>query len=308
MPVGKDFFSRIAFLLLMLPVVGIAQDIQVQIYAETDSVQIGIPFRVRVSVTHRADLPVIFPDTSAYTTPYDIYAIEPEDAVTKDSLSTDARTYLLQSFEVEPVQYITIPIGVVSGKDTIWVTPEPDSVQFVGMISILPEKPKPLRHSGFYNVDDQIDPFELTVFIVAVASALTLLGFALRKPVMRMLYRWRCKRVHQHFYRELVNLSGGNLSQPEFLHQAGLLVRRYFETRVHDFLPSFSTSEFTAWMRRHPEIAADDQDFLTKIQLQGDLALYAGIEPSGLNKEFVIRRVGGIFRTELSYRLTQLPV
>jgi hypothetical protein len=97
-------------------------------YLLTDSIEVGRPFRFALSIRHRSETEVFFPDSNYNFAPFELLKHEYFDTETDQRGSLDSAVYTLVSFELAPVQPIRLPVWLIIGRDCTAVFSQPDSV------------------------------------------------------------------------------------------------------------------------------------------------------------------------------------
>jgi hypothetical protein len=99
-----------------------------------DSIEIGKPIRYVLSYRHSPAAEVFFPDTTYNFYPFELLnrSYLPTETTNKGSL--DSVIYTLETFEITPIQRLSLPIYSLSQKDCTTVFSQPDSVFLKEMI------------------------------------------------------------------------------------------------------------------------------------------------------------------------------
>ena len=94
----------------------------------TDSIEIGKPVFLSLSVRHNPGTEIFFPDSSYNFAPFEILSKRTFISTTDQRGTLDSAVYHLVSFDVSPVQSLKLPVFVFQKKDCTAVFTTPDSV------------------------------------------------------------------------------------------------------------------------------------------------------------------------------------
>lgn len=83
----------------------------------SDSVKVGLPVKYAISYRHKANADIFFPDSSYNFAPFELVKREYFDTVTDENGSLDSVIYTLISFEVTPLQELSLPVYVRAKRD-----------------------------------------------------------------------------------------------------------------------------------------------------------------------------------------------
>lgn len=163
--------------LLTTAFAGFSQEIKPQGQFLEDSISIGKSIPYTLSIKHPRNIDVIFPDSLFDFSPYEL-----EDKIyfptkSDETHSIDSAVYYLTSFEVDPVQYISLPIYVLQGGDSVEILAGKDSVFLKQNVVEIPDsvavEALPLKENTVYKrVDFQ---FNYPYFLIGLGIFLILL-------------------------------------------------------------------------------------------------------------------------------------
>ncbi|MEX0779175.1 MAG: hypothetical protein WD491_10040 [Balneolales bacterium] len=133
-------YGYFLFLLLLLPLPGLSQ--QVTGSVDRDSVSVGDEVRYTVTVPRASGVEkVIYPDSSHFEQDFDMAGRN-----TFSGVRSDSAVYHLRYFGGSEAAVPEVPVGLVSGPDTLWITVPPTPMAFTSRIddeaaSLRPFKP-----------------------------------------------------------------------------------------------------------------------------------------------------------------------
>lgn len=97
----------------------------------TDSIEVGKPVYFSLSVRHKPETEVFFPDSTFDFSPFEIISKRSFMSSTDQRGSLDSAVYHLVSFDVSRIQQLRLPVFVFQKKDCTAVFTQPDSVFLV---------------------------------------------------------------------------------------------------------------------------------------------------------------------------------
>lgn len=86
----------------------------------SDSVEVGSPVKLEISLSHKSSENVIFPDSNFNFSPFHFVEIEYFETETTDSISVDKAVYTLQSFSMDSILTISPYLIRVSDNEKIY--------------------------------------------------------------------------------------------------------------------------------------------------------------------------------------------
>ena len=118
------------FGLLSIHVSVSAQEIDLYGGFVQDSLEIGEEVNFWLRVYYPLDMEILLPDTNYNFQPYELLGREYFSTELKDGLAMDSVVYNLQSFEIDPIQYLEMTAIVLIGSDSIPLASNTDSIYF----------------------------------------------------------------------------------------------------------------------------------------------------------------------------------
>lgn len=213
----------------------------------TDTIEIGKPFQYSLSVRHRPNVEVIFPDTARDFSPFLVRTIEIFSTRTDARGSLDSSVYTLISFETRPTQTLQVPILLLrtptdsavvrSNVDTIRLreriqTQRPDTLRLSTNTSVVP-----LRQQMNY-------PLLMTILVGLCALAGVLFLF-FGGTIRTRVRRYQLYRQYLNFQRAFNRLARN--TGPETAHEdagrAVVIWKKYMERLERKPFTSLTTRE-----------------------------------------------------------------
>lgn len=201
-----------------------AQDVDVDVRGGflSDSLKIGERTAYYVSAHYPSELNVLFPDSTHGFAPFEYDNKEYFLTKTTDGVSVDSTVYYVTTFEVDRVQYLSLPVYVAHGSDCTVFHTGVDSVLITQFVAHVPDtvatEQLPLRATTtyqkvFYNIN-----VWMVVIIVGAVVILLLVGWILfGKKIRRYFVTKRLLRNHTAFlnrYNAVVAQLSARFSSP----------------------------------------------------------------------------------------------
>ncbi len=99
-----------------------------------DSVRLGDPIDYYMVAQYPSNLTVLFPDSTFSFNPFEFHHKKYQPTQTQRGESYDSVVYQLLTFEVDDVQYLSLPIFVVNERDCTRYVPQRDSILLAAMV------------------------------------------------------------------------------------------------------------------------------------------------------------------------------
>lgn len=241
---------------------------------QADSIDLGRPVALRLSVRRPLQVALIFPRDPQAFAPFEWVRTEPSTSHSLEGNTLESITYWVRSFEVQPHQSLALTLGYVSGGDTTWERVESDSV-------LLRERvPEPLEAQQLRGSPEHLalsDPPDYSrIFVLAgLLSTLVLILMALlRKPVQRYLRIQHNRNVWLGMRRALQQI-GQEREQAPQLAELNILWKNMLDPTGKLGLRSQTSTELRATLEAQP-LSPAGREALIRILDAGDQVLYAG--------------------------------
>ncbi|MES2518491.1 MAG: hypothetical protein V4585_10310 [Bacteroidota bacterium] len=214
----------------------------------SDSVKVGLPVKYALSYRHKATADVFFPDSSYNFAPFELVNREYFPTATDENGSLDSVIYTLISFEVLPVQELSLPVYIRAKQDCTRVFAPMDNVILKSIIN-----PKSNVDTMSLKKDTLLIPIKqqvnfpfifLIVMGLALLMALTFWFFG--KPIRRQIRLFNFRRRYDDFQKLFQRLSRGTddaQKRLENIEKAVVLWKKYIERLENKPFTTFTTKE-----------------------------------------------------------------
>ena len=214
----------------------------------SDSVKVGLPVKYALSYRHKATADVFFPDSAYNFSPFEMVRREYFNTVTDQNGSLDSVVYTLITFEVTPVQELSLPVYVRAKKDCTRVFAPMD---YVILNSII--KPNIRIDTLFLKKDTRLIPIaqqiNFPLIFLIIIGLLLMVGMVFwffGKPIRRQVRLFNFKRRYDDFRKLFQRLSRGTedaKKRLENIEKAVVLWKKYIERIENKPFTTFTTKE-----------------------------------------------------------------
>jgi hypothetical protein len=115
-----------------------AQQVDVQAGFLKDSVSIGEPVHYYLTARYASELNVFFPDSMYTFSPFEFIRKTYVQTTSANGASYDSAVYEVQTFEIEPLQWLSLPVFVVAKQDCLRYESVADTLRLRSLVSELP--------------------------------------------------------------------------------------------------------------------------------------------------------------------------
>ncbi len=224
-------------LVLLQALPTLAQDIRVRGHFETDSAQIGKPIYFSLTAKYPSQQTILFPDSTYSFKPFEWAGKKYTITKTKDGISYDSVTYILNTYEIDSIQYLKLPVFAVHPKDCTEVYSETDTLFLKRSVTFVPDSLSidklPLKaNTSYLPVGWQLN-YVIAGIVVAILVILLIVGWILfGKKIKRYFALKRLTKNYIGFiekYDHSVDKLSTNFS-PSAAEAALVLWKKYLES------------------------------------------------------------------------------
>lgn len=223
-----------------------AQGFNSHIHLSTDSIHVGEPIEVTVSMHYPLGKQLLFPDSLDDFGTFTFLDKAFYPTVSNDSLSTDSVKYTLTSFELATPQYLTIPIYLITKNDTIVAKTDSVAVFIQETIKEIPEKIELKKNTEAVALKKETNYLLLGIIGLVALIVIIVLFIAFGGKVVRSIQISRIEKSHRQFKEQFIKEVQQVEANPEL---AEALIRKWKHhlTKVSKTpYSSYSTSEIYA--------------------------------------------------------------
>lgn len=169
---------------------------------EKDSVKIGEPIRVSLSVAYPSEEQILFPDTNYSLLPFEL--IKKEFFTTKSTkgISLDSVVYVVSTFSLDSVQTLKMPVYQFIGEDsTGWFSNEASIKVLQKFKGRLPEKPVFEYDNTNHPVALRINYPYILIGMAVIILLLFLFNFFFDRPIQKFIFLFLERRRHNSYLK-----------------------------------------------------------------------------------------------------------
>ena len=214
----------------------------------SDSVKVGLPVKYALSYRHKATTDIFFPDSTYNFAPFELVDRIFFNTITDQNGSLDSVVYTLISFEVTPVQALSLPVYVRASRDCTRVFAPMDNVV---LESIIPNNVS--ADTLFLKKDTRLVPIAqqtnfplIFLIIIGVFALIGIVFWFFGKPIRRQIRLFNFKRRYDEFQKIFQRLSRGTGDEKkrlENIEEAVVLWKKYIERLENKPFTTFTTKE-----------------------------------------------------------------
>ncbi len=251
-----------------------AQEIVPQGYFLQDSVKIGEELPYALWARYPKDLDVVFPDSLYDFSPFELDRKVYFPTVTDSLLSLDSVVYYLSTFEIDTVQYLTLPVFIINEYDSTTRYTTPDSVILDQVITTLPDSAAVIVNTAYQKVPLAFNYpyFTVGAILLAIIVLVTYLVFGQR--INRYIKVYRLQRRHRRFIK---TFDEALAREPVAVEHTLSLWKNYLEKLLAQPFAKLTTKEIIA--------LTGDEKLGQQLQLT-DRYIYGGEQNDGVRNAF----------------------
>ena len=214
----------------------------------SDSVKVGLPVQYALSYRHKATADVFFPDSAYNFTPFEMVKREYFNTVTDQHGSLDSVIYTLISFEVTPIQELSLPVYVRAKRDCTRVFAPMDYVILSSIIkpNVNIDTLSLKKDTRFIPIAQQVNFPLIFLIIIGLLLIIGMVFWFFGKPIRRQIRLFNFKRRYDDFRKLFQRLSRGTEDAKrrlENIEKAVVLWKKYIERIENKPFTTFTTKE-----------------------------------------------------------------
>lgn len=214
----------------------------------SDSVKVGLPVKYAISYRHKATVDVFFPDSSYNFAPFELIKREYFDTVTDESGSLDSVIYTLISFEVTPLQELSLPVYVRAKRDCTRVFAPLDYVVLNSIInpnvSIYTLSLK--KDTRLVLIKQQANFPLIFLIIIGLLALSGVIFWFFGKSIKRQIRLFNFRRRYDDFqklFQRFSRTTDDAKKRLENIEEAVVLWKKYIERLENKPFTTFTTKE-----------------------------------------------------------------
>jgi hypothetical protein len=214
----------------------------------SDSVKVGLPVQYALSYRHKATADVFFPDSAYNFAPFEMVKRDYFNTITDQNGSLDSVVYTLISFEVTPVQELSLPVYVRAKRDCTRVFAPMDYVILNSIIKADTniDSLSLKKDTRLVPIAQQVNFPLIFLIIIGLLLLIGMVFWFFGKPIRRQVRLFNFKRRYDDFRKLFQRLSRGTedaQKRLENIEKAVVLWKKYIERIENKPFTTFTTKE-----------------------------------------------------------------
>lgn len=193
----KQIIFYIAFLIVIPN--SFAQGFKTSIKTSRDTIKLGEPIEVTISITYPVGKQILFPDSLSDLKTFDFLSKQFFPTRSNDSTSTDSIIYTLSSFELQSPQYLKIPIYLITKSDSVTIYTDSLPIHIQEVINQLPQSIELKTNTSIITLNNEINFPLLSVFLGGIVVIIIVLFFLFGGKIIQTLQIRRIEKSHLRF-------------------------------------------------------------------------------------------------------------
>lgn len=287
-------------------VLGLGQDTLIQVSAQMtfleDTVAVGKPFGIKLAITHPTEVVVLFPREADAFAPFEPVSVHAKPTKITGPLAYDEATIYIRTFDITPVQSLSLTYGYLSEGDTIWQKTETDSIKLVFRVD--EANPTLMSFQGNVQPIQLNDPPNYVLI-----GGVTLLGILVVLGLIRILRapanRYFASRKLQSEYLQIEKQRKALATVDDSSHKIESLNeiwKTYLDPSLQLNIKSLTRTELQGVLPKLTHLTPFQRDLLAEIALVGDQVLFAQMKADDQQLEYFRQALAPILLTEYERR------
>jgi len=236
-------------LLICMTTWAMGQEIVVKGAFVNDSIRIGEPVRYWLTARYPTSVDLFLPDSTYDFSPFEFFSRTFYETKVADNQAYDSVVYSLQSFEIDPVQYLRLPGVVYNKKDTLRVFASLDSIYFREMVPVATDTTALKVNTQYQRLARQFNSPLLMILLgsMIVIGLTVLLVFG--KKIKRHFQLKRMAKAHWQFTDEIEKSIEKikHTGDPEDAQHALIIWKKYQERIEKQPFSKLTSKEIVAY-------------------------------------------------------------
>ncbi|MEP1097190.1 MAG: hypothetical protein ABJG78_18895 [Cyclobacteriaceae bacterium] len=218
-------------LLLFLSAKVFSQEIKVNGGFVEDSLLIGQDINYWITATYPADLEMVFPDSLYDFSPFEFSSKTYFPTKSEGSLAFDSTVYSIQSYEIDLVQYLSLPAVILDGLDSTVLLSALDSIILTELAPIVSDTTQLIANTNYESVNTLFNFPLMYIIVGAFIFVVLLILLIFGKKIVRFIKLRKLRKEYEKFSDQLSGYIHNLKTSPEpsTAEQALFFWKRYQE-------------------------------------------------------------------------------
>ncbi|OFY66462.1 MAG: hypothetical protein A3H98_08620 [Bacteroidetes bacterium RIFCSPLOWO2_02_FULL_36_8] len=167
-----------------------------------DSINVGEPVSALLVLKHSPGLNILMPDTFYNFSPFDFIEKKVFPTRTSNNTSTDSVIYILQTFEIDSLQRLSLPVYVYARGDCTQIYSNRAEIRISHLVHQVPNPPKLKSNNSFVEIKSQFNYPFWNIFLAITAGIALLIFIFFGKKIRRKFLIYKLNKRHKKFLKE----------------------------------------------------------------------------------------------------------
>ncbi|MFT5914573.1 MAG: hypothetical protein ACJAWV_000889 [Flammeovirgaceae bacterium] len=253
-----------------------AQDAVPKGWFHAREVKLGEPVVYSLVFRHSSTLEVVFPDSTYDFTPFELLKKDFFPTQTDSLGSYDSVAYTLATYELEKVQYLSLPILLPSknSEELEKVFSDKDSIQLVEIVKTIPEDKATFEDTSLLDIKQEFNYPYLLIGLAFLLILVVIVFLSFGGKVRGYFKKRRLESAHRRFMNSFEQLVAESSNKE--LDKPIALWKKYTGDLMNVPLESYTTKEIDSFIR-NPQ--------LVKVLRETDKAIYSGKSETNIKQK-----------------------
>ncbi|GAB4247467.1 MAG: hypothetical protein Tsb0034_26670 [Ekhidna sp.] len=245
---GRDSIFILRYLALLAVLRLPAQEITVNGGFVEDSLIIGQNIHFWMTASYPPEMEMVFPDSKATFSPFEYAGKAYYDTKMHGGAAFDSTVYTLQSFEIDPVQYLKLNAVILQATDSVIIPTPVDSIFLTELAPVVTDSTELKKNLSYQAVNRQFN-YPLLYYILGGLALLILLCLLIfGKRILKYLKLRKLARDHRIFSERFGDYVRRLKETPDPLvaEEALSTWKRYQQKLDKEAFSTFTTKEILA--------------------------------------------------------------
>ncbi|MEM0939293.1 MAG: hypothetical protein AAF600_17020 [Bacteroidota bacterium] len=209
-----------------------------------DSLVIGQKINYWITASYPPRLEMIFPDSNTTFSPFEFAHKTYFPTLLQNNLAFDSTIYTLQSFEIDPIQYLQLTVVILEEDSTVFQTPL-DSIFLTELAPVVTDSTKLKTNLNYQAVNTEFNYPLFYYILVGLAVLIVILSVIFGKRIIRYFKIRKLTRDYRNFSKAFSGFINHLKSspEPETAEKALAIWKTYLERLDKVSFSSFTTKE-----------------------------------------------------------------
>ena len=225
-----------SLVLLLFSFCSFGQEVKVDGGFVQDSLLIGQDVDFWVTASYPTDLEMVFPDSLHTYTPFEFSSKEYFQTQVINNQAFDSTVYSVQSFEIDLVQYLSLPTMILDGSDTTIIKTPLDSILLQELAPMVSDTTKLLVNTNYATVYTLFNYPLMYIIIGALVLITIILLLIFGKKIIRFFRLRKLRKDYESFSDQLTVYISSLKNSPESnTAERALVFWKQYQERLDKF-------------------------------------------------------------------------